>query len=153
MNHGIPALVVRMNEVLNDSAFQEGGRHAVKIASITPPLERFNEVLADQVEWTNSNGTRPRPLLLADDWEIAVFDEKTEQNRHRHHIGVEIYRVDKGIMAIELEGEINFLGRGDTCIVLPGTSHMVRPDEIGSTDFTCWLACIHCGGPADKLPA
>jgi len=143
----LTALLLTKQAVDADTAFAEGGRGARRIVSITPPFEG-KERIADEVIWSAAAG-KLTPIVIADNWEVAIFNQAAKQDRHPHKFGTEIYVVRRGLMEIEVEGEVFILSAGDTIIVLPGSAHEVlRPEGCS---FETQLVCTNCGGPADKF--
>lgn len=149
-NDRLTALVVTRRAVDEDPALAAGGRGARKIVSITPPFEG-KERIADGSIWSAAPAGGLTPILVADNWEFAIFNEVTKQDRHRHGVGTEIYMVREGLMQIEVEGQVYSLLAGDTIIVLPGSAHEVLRRE--GCSFETQLVCTNCGGPADKFEA
>lgn len=141
----LPALLITLEAVKQDTAIQTGGRGARKI--LVTELYPQHEDEATKIEWMPASAFEKCPVLVTPDIEVAIFTQHAAQDRHRHHNGTEFYSVIEGRMAIEIGERTYVLEAGDMIAVLPGTVHQVMPDE---TTFLCRVISVNCGGIADK---
>lgn len=76
--------------------------------------------------------------LLALD-ELSVIEERMPpgsfEQRHHHAKARQFFYVLEGELAIELEGEMHRLQRGEALQVPPGSAHQVRNDGSTNTRF------------------
>lgn len=79
--------------------------------------------------------------------EVASFNQKAGQDRHKHLTSTEIYTVLEGKIKIRVNDEELLLDAGDEIIVLPGTVHEVLDS---GTEFLVRLHAIDCHGDRDK---
>lgn len=147
-DNGISCFIITGEAVEADRALLPGERGARKLVSVTPPFEG-KEREADDELWRAGQTGELTPILIADNWEVAIFNEVTKQDRHLHRVGTEIYFVREGDVKIEVEGEVYDLISGDILMVMPGSAHEV----LREGKFLIQLVCVNCGGPGDKFPA
>ena len=79
---------------------------------------------------------------------MAVFNQYTEQNRHYHKEGTEIYIVMEGRFIIEIEGKTYRLVSEDLIIVPPLSVHQVINKR---NKYLCRVITINCRGEQDKF--
>jgi quercetin dioxygenase-like cupin family protein len=76
-------------------------------------------------------------LLALDD--LSIIEERmppgSSEQRHRHMYARQFFYVLEGELAIELEGAIHRLHRGEGLHVPPGSAHQVRNDGSGDARF------------------
>jgi mannose-6-phosphate isomerase-like protein (cupin superfamily) len=90
--------------------------------------------------------------------EIATFTEFSQQDRHKHKKGTEIYTVLKGTMQLFInDGDPLVLLEGDEIVILPNTVHEIvqqRSDERKDSEDFKLLVRVHslnCYGASDKF--
>jgi mannose-6-phosphate isomerase-like protein (cupin superfamily) len=110
-------------------------------------LYPLTEKEAAEVEWQPPKQLEKCPVQLMRDTEMAVFTDRTSQDRHYHKKGTEVYTVLNGEMTIEIDQQDFSLSTGDAIVVNPGTPHQVKP---GDKEFVCQVICINCSGETDK---
>ena len=140
-----PALLIRSSDLARDPALGHGGRGARKL--LVTELRADKEREANATLWEPPLDGRLCPVLVTEDTELAVFNQDTPQDRHRHLRGTEIYWVIEGTMEIEVEGTRHQLGAGDLIVVNPGAVHEVL--RCGS--FVSGVLTSDCGGVSDKF--
>ena len=142
------ALVVRLDAVKKDAAFNPEGRGARKL--LVTDLYSETEQEAIDVLWSPPAGAELCPVQVTADTELAVFTEQASQDRHYHREATEIYMVVEGRMTIEVEGREYALNAGDMIVVNPGAAHEVKR---GKEKFLCRVVAVNSKGRADKFPA
>ena len=143
----LPALLIRKSSAGLDPQLQPGARGARK--QVVTKLYESKERLASDVFWSSPTEGEKCPVMVADNLEVATFNEVTTQDRHSHGKAREIYIVLRGTMYIEVAGETYGLGTGDMIVINPGVAHEV----LRQTNFLCRVITPDCGGPADKFDA
>ncbi len=143
----LPALLIRKSSASIDPQLQPGARGARK--QVVTKLYESKERLAGEVFWNSPVEDEKCPVMVADNLEVATFNEVTGQDRHSHGKAREIYIVLDGTMYMEVAGETYGLGAGDMIIINPGMAHEV----LRQGSFLCRVITPDCGGPADKFPA
>jgi quercetin dioxygenase-like cupin family protein len=141
-------LVVRKAAVQRDDALRAGRRGARKIVV----TERYPESEKPSVdfEWQPPAAGELCPVWQADSFELALFTQEANQDRHYHARGTEVYTVLDGEMSIEVEGAVHRLRSGDSIVVGPGAIHQVLR---GASIFLCQVLTANCGGAGDKFLA
>lgn len=142
----IPALYISLDAVKRDVALSPGARGARKLL-VTEVYPRKEQPAVDPVWEPPSDGSLC-PVQETKDTEVAVFNERTAQDRHYHQIGTEIYMLLEGKMLIEVENQPYWLQAGDMIVISPGACHEVKPQ---GTEFLCRVVTANCGGAEDKL--
>ena len=145
----IPALLVTKDAVESDPALQPGARGARKL--IVTDLFAAKETEATNVEWLPPAEGEQCPVQVMDDAEVAVFNQHTDQDRHYHKKGTEIYMVLNGNMLIAIDGQDYSLSPGDMIVVNPNAVHEVKKPK--NANFLCRVVTLNCGGAADKFLA
>ncbi|MFH1855217.1 MAG: cupin domain-containing protein [bacterium] len=140
----LSALVVTPEAIRRDPAWAEGGRHARKLLSITPPFP--SECIAQDMGWEPGTDGTKTPIVLTEDFECAIFESGAKEDRHVHKLATEVYYVIEGILTLEINDERREYRPGTLVFVFPGTVHEV----ICQGYYRVVLFCSHCGGPADK---
>ncbi len=128
-----------------EEALAEGrGQQKVIVTSFYP-----REVPLTTPVWQGQNDAGQRPVLLAQNLELAVFNERAPQDRHFHRHATECYTVLAGSLTIEAAGEHYPLSAGDTLVLPPGIPHEV----LRTTPFLAQVIIANCSGPTDKFLA
>lgn len=126
---------------------EPGARGARK--HVVTNLYEAKEVEATHSLWRPPEKGELCQVVVAENWEMATFNEVADQDRHYHARGTEIYIVLDGGMWIKVGDDLHHLGIGDTIIVNPGTVHeVIRKD---GEDFLARVITMDCGGPDDKF--
>lgn len=116
---------------------------------VSSPLHPGEVAPPPDVEWSPLTASGARPVFQAPALDLAVFDHRAAQQRHRHHLGTEIYWLLDGGLTLEIDGQAHALSAGDMAIVNPGAAHLV-------SSHAHFLACaltIDSIAGADKFPA
>ncbi len=128
-----------------EAALQEGrGQQKVIVTSLYA-----HEVPVATPTWHGRTADGQRPVLLAPNLELAIFNERAPQDRHFHREATECYTVLSGSLTIEAAGEHYPLSAGDTLVLPPGIPHEVLP----TTPFLAQVIIANCAGPTDKFLA
>ena len=135
----IPALLIRLEAIAEDAALDECGYRKIAVTH----LREASEQAAAAGVWRPSAQC---PVLVTENLETAVFNEKARQDRHYHERATEIYIPIEGSVVIEVEGVDYSLRAGDMLVVNPGARHIVKPGGR----FLCRSITANCGGEADK---
>jgi mannose-6-phosphate isomerase-like protein (cupin superfamily) len=97
--------------------------------------------------WNTLDEQGSRPVLVTQNIEFAVFDERAPQDRHHHKLATELYTVIEGTLHIEVENELYALAAGDTIIIRPGTRHEI----LRQGSFVATVTIANCVGREDKF--
>jgi len=130
-----------------DYALQEGQRGARKI--IVTEVFEMSECEATTEVWEppSTATSRKCPVQVAANFEMAVFNHTTSQDRHYHAKATEIYTLLEGSMEIEVDGKDLNLLPGDSCIVNPFAVHLVKSSQV---PFLCQVVAVNSAGVLDK---
>jgi mannose-6-phosphate isomerase-like protein (cupin superfamily) len=142
----IPALYISLDAVKRDAALSPDARGARKLL-VTEVYPKTEQPAVEPV-WEPPPSDGLCPVQETRDTEVAVFNERTVQDRHYHRIGTEIYMLLEGKMLIEVENQAYWLQSGDMIVISPGACHEVKPQ---GTQFLCRVVTANCGGAEDKF--
>lgn len=142
----LPASFFRLNTLNTDEALLTRGD--IKLL-VTELYDRFEE-LAGLPEWCPKGSSGKRPVVVAENLEVAVFNERAKQTRHAHGKGTECYVCLRGSLSIEIEGKRYSLAPGDFVIVHPGSFHEV---QTSGEPFLGLVFTANCGGASDRIDA
>ena len=140
----VPFLLIKKEAVAADPALAPGARGARKhvVTSLRDGEEEVKETV-----WRAPAKGQKCPVLVADNWEMATFNEVTTQDRHYHKKGTEIFIVLEGEMEIDVDDEVFTLNEGDTLVVNPRAVHEI----LRKKSFLARVIKVNCGGPDDKF--
>ena len=140
---GLSHILIRAEVASADSRLTEPENRGRKICAVSHRPGRT-------VELTFSNWAPdfPSPICTTvPGLEIATFNERTVQDRHKHKEAAEIYTVLSGKMRIKLNDEPVELTAGDEVVVMPGTCHEV----LREGRFIVRVHSVNCRGSEDKI--
>jgi len=80
-----PALLITKEAIDTDPAFSQHGRGARKLC--VTELYQNKEEHATAVEWIPMSDSGKCPVLVSSSFELAIFNEKTPQDKHYHKKG------------------------------------------------------------------
>ncbi len=106
-----------------------------------------NELAITTEEWVPIDASGKRSIVLTENFEFAVFDERSPPDRHYHPETIETYVFVAGAMGIVVAGKRNDLAAGDTIVIPPPLSHEVLRDKA----FVALFIVANCRGPADRF--
>jgi quercetin dioxygenase-like cupin family protein len=139
-------LFIALDQVKQDPALSPGKRGARKI--IVTEIYKGKEHEATSDIWSPPAPGQECPVLRMSNAEMALFNHETEQNRHYHEEGTEIYEAIEGEVVVEVEGKTYCLEQHDTLVVHPFSVHEVKKGEV---QFLCKVITLNCGGEKDKF--
>jgi mannose-6-phosphate isomerase-like protein (cupin superfamily) len=142
---GLSCLLIRKQAAAADPALAPGARGARK--HVVTSIFKKKEKGATEAVWRPPADGQKCPVLVADNWEMATFNEVTTQDCHLHRRGTEIFIVLEGTMKIEVDGKMFALKEGDTIVVNPGVLHEV----LRESPFLARVVTVNCGGKDDKF--
>lgn len=127
--NGASHLIIRYSDAISDPKLIPLGNRGRK-ASVTKIYENkerhiqkgLDPKYPDLFLWKpDIDGKTPVLEVGQGGIEVTIFNEKTEQDRHKHLIATEIYTILKGTMKMKIDGKELELSANDELVVLPGT--------------------------------
>ena len=140
------SLFIALSELKKDESLLPQARGARKLA--VTKLFPANEEIAKEDFWQAPQDNKKCPVLVTKDFEIAVFNQYANQDRHYHKTATEVYLVIEGEMSIEVEDKNYLLLQGDTIVINPGSIHLVKPSQ---KQFLCYVFTFNSEGVKDKF--
>lgn len=148
----VPYVLIEKSSVGEDAKLGQDHNNGRKVCA-TSVVEEFDEIEIKTPKWAV-----PAVLPTGNGgFEVATFSEYSGQDRHRHHLGVEIYIVLKGTLHIWInDDDLLTLEMCDEIVILPKTIHEVVQQKDGSAssdkdyELLVRVHSLNCHGAADK---
>jgi mannose-6-phosphate isomerase-like protein (cupin superfamily) len=144
--HSVSYVIIRKDNASSDERLTKLNNRGRKILA--------NKILPDKSvqlqspEW-NPPGPDGKSSILetgCGGLEIAICNQNTHQESHKHLLATEIYTVLEGEMNIKVDGTEITMKQGDEIVVLPGTAHEIVPNS----KFLTIVHFVDCHGENDK---